>query len=676
MGAWLMSPTPAMADNACSFACTATFIAPGQQGSLTSCTTDQQCQDFCARTCGSLNPVGYVDRAHPSTCGTGTPRQCSPCTCTPNARIACTGTAPTAACTRGCTDTCSAYNSSRPAGVANIACATTPAATCAVPQVNPPAAQGFCHFGCTFGPTQPVRTSVTCTPSSPSECSTSNTALRTACTSIGMEPATSMACVAGDDGPKCVVQCIRPTAVSESDRGSCPARPESRADTDICLNRCQTVCGNRGMVCANDRAECNSGGRCEFACAVSTTATQHDDRATVCTATGGAATCANRCAAFCRERGGTCVSSPAAACQMPDSASGGTTDPSSSGQSGSTGSSGSSGQSGSARTAPRLRVTFPDPFGGRLTAQEVIGNIIRILVGLCGVFFLGVFVYGGLLYLTSAGDPKAVQKGQGALVNAVIGLVVVLVAYIAVAFVVQVSDQLQTGDIGAVDQSQNALDDDPNALRPGGTTQATGRSSQGGTTGSADPFSTVQPQAGTPAAACRSYYRADPATCSSGSGPCPAGASDLASLISVWSSRFPAPSPELRDPAASCRTCLEGTIQSMRGQYPGIDTTCMPALVNLWSTTCRSTCNVRAVTSGDAPGLPASGFSREAFCAQLLERPDARPGSCDACVTACQQRTICSPGSPTYIGARITTQSELDRQTFNCRDTQCSVCPR
>ena len=71
-----------------------------------------------------------------------------------------------------------------------------------------------------------------------------------------------------------------------------------------------------------------------------------------------------------------------------------------------------------------------------MTVPELIGSIIRILVGLCGVFFLGVFVYGGLRYLTSAGETKVVQEAQRAIVNAVIGLVVVLFAYVAVSLVV------------------------------------------------------------------------------------------------------------------------------------------------------------------------------------------------------------------------------------------------
>lgn len=596
------SATPALAVNACSFGCRATYIAPPLTGSLSACTSDTDCTRFCTETCTALgtSPRAVPDAGQPSTCaGTGAARACTPCTCTPQVSVACEGAGATA-CRRSCTDTCSAYNSRLPRGVARIECPSgtaAPAPRCVEVAPRPAAPRGYCQYSCSFGPTRQVRTNVSCTPSSPSECSSS--AIARACTDIGLQAATSIACTNGAGGNKCVANCIRPTAVSEADRGTCNARPSGTAEADQCLNKCQQVCGNRGMVCNTDGVRCNGGAtpaRCEFTCAVATGATRQDDRATTCDVAQGAGAaqlCATRCAAACGERGGFCDTTSAPTC-VGD----GTTlppGPADSSASNNGGAPGSAQQP--SRTAPVFNVTFPDPFGGNQTLQQIIGNIIRIMVGLCGLFFLAVFVYGGIQYLTSAGDAGAVKKGREAIVNAVIGLVIVLFSYTAVSLIVQLSDQFQSNSVSGVDQSQNALDDDPNALRPGGTTRATGRSSQGtetpapGATGAIPP-----PEPGTPGAACRSYYRADPATCAANrGGPCPVGVSDLGGLVTTWGRSFPAPTPEVPDPAASCRTCLENGIRGLQGANPGLTTSCIPALVNLWSTSCREACSPQSV---------------------------------------------------------------------------------
>jgi hypothetical protein len=603
------SATPALAVNACSFGCTVTRATP------TSCTQDTQCADSCAATCRSLGtaPAALPDTAHPSTCAPattpGAARACTSCTCTPQTSVGCSDTADAAgACRTGCDAICGAYDRNlrtRPiSGVTSIACpagTVAPAPRCVdVPARPGAAARGYCQYSCSFGPTRQVRTEVSCTPSSPSECSTSVRAIQRACTDIGLVAATSLACTNGAGGNKCVANCIRPTEVSADDRGTCNARPSGTADADQCLNRCQQVCGNRGMICNTDGVRCNGGAtpaRCEFTCAVATGAARQDDRATTCDATqaaGATQLCTARCAAACGERGGFCDTTSAPTC-IGD----GTALPPGAAESSTSNSGGTSGSASRqpSRTAPVFNVTFPDPFGGNQTLQQIIGNIVRIMVGLCGLFFLAVFVYGGILYLTSAGDSGAVKKGRDAIVNAVIGLVIVLFSYTAVSLIVQLSDQFQSNNISGVDQSQNALDDDPTALRPGGTTRATGRSSQGtetpapGTTGEVPP-----PESGTPGAACRSYYRADPATCAANrGGPCPVGVNDLGGLLTTWGRSFPAATRAVPDPAASCRTCLENGIRGLQGANPGLTTSCVPALVNLWSTACHEACNPRSV---------------------------------------------------------------------------------
>jgi len=63
---------------------------------------------------------------------------------------------------------------------------------------------------------------------------------------------------------------------------------------------------------------------------------------------------------------------------------------------------------------------------------ELIGRIIKALLGLSGSIALLMFVYGGFQYLTSAGDPGKVKKGKDTLVNAVLGLAIIFGSFIVV----------------------------------------------------------------------------------------------------------------------------------------------------------------------------------------------------------------------------------------------------
>ncbi len=57
-------------------------------------------------------------------------------------------------------------------------------------------------------------------------------------------------------------------------------------------------------------------------------------------------------------------------------------------------------------------------------------NIIQAVLAFAGVVLFVMLVMGGFTFLFSGGDPKQVQKAQGTISNAVIGLVVVLASFL------------------------------------------------------------------------------------------------------------------------------------------------------------------------------------------------------------------------------------------------------
>ena len=72
------------------------------------------------------------------------------------------------------------------------------------------------------------------------------------------------------------------------------------------------------------------------------------------------------------------------------------------------------------------------------TIKCVEFTVLRVL-GLIGTLGLGVFLIIALLsgfrYITSEGDPKAVQKAKDGLRNAVLGLVLIVTAWLALRLV-------------------------------------------------------------------------------------------------------------------------------------------------------------------------------------------------------------------------------------------------
>lgn len=66
----------------------------------------------------------------------------------------------------------------------------------------------------------------------------------------------------------------------------------------------------------------------------------------------------------------------------------------------------------------------------------VISNLSRWILGVMGAFALLFFIIGGLMWITSAGSAEKVKKGQSLMVNTVIGIIIIVVAWMAVNFII------------------------------------------------------------------------------------------------------------------------------------------------------------------------------------------------------------------------------------------------
>ena len=60
---------------------------------------------------------------------------------------------------------------------------------------------------------------------------------------------------------------------------------------------------------------------------------------------------------------------------------------------------------------------------------QTISNLVGILLGIVGAVGVGFFVYGAYMYLTASGAPHQMEKGKSAMMTALAGIILAMVAY-------------------------------------------------------------------------------------------------------------------------------------------------------------------------------------------------------------------------------------------------------
>ncbi len=62
--------------------------------------------------------------------------------------------------------------------------------------------------------------------------------------------------------------------------------------------------------------------------------------------------------------------------------------------------------------------------------ENFIRNIIQVLAGLAGLVATGFFVIGGFHYITSSGNPEALDKAKKTLLWSSVGLAITIAAFV------------------------------------------------------------------------------------------------------------------------------------------------------------------------------------------------------------------------------------------------------
>ena len=145
---------------------------------------------------------------------------------------------------------------------------------------------------------------------------------------------------------------------------------------------------------------------------------------------------------------------------------------------------GGGGSAGSPIDPESLRNSLIQQYGGPCTppgcvsltnpvnannALEVFGGAIRVGMGILGAVTLLVVVYGGFMWLTSAGNAEQIKKGTMAITWAVLGIVVIFSSYAIIDLILK---GLGVGYTAPVQQTTFCLID--NQCIPGGGGPCTG----------------------------------------------------------------------------------------------------------------------------------------------------------------------------------------------------------
>lgn len=68
---------------------------------------------------------------------------------------------------------------------------------------------------------------------------------------------------------------------------------------------------------------------------------------------------------------------------------------------------------------------------------QFIADTIKVVLGVVGALLLVLIVYGGFVYATSSGDESKVEKGKNILTYAIVGIVIIAIAFILTDYVIE-----------------------------------------------------------------------------------------------------------------------------------------------------------------------------------------------------------------------------------------------
>jgi hypothetical protein len=87
-------------------------------------------------------------------------------------------------------------------------------------------------------------------------------------------------------------------------------------------------------------------------------------------------------------------------------------------------------KTGLENTASKAGYTDTKSSFGKKTPEQIIAIVINALLGIIGILLLALLLYGGFIWMNAKGNDADVKKAQDIIRNAIIGIIIVLSAYV------------------------------------------------------------------------------------------------------------------------------------------------------------------------------------------------------------------------------------------------------
>lgn len=100
------------------------------------------------------------------------------------------------------------------------------------------------------------------------------------------------------------------------------------------------------------------------------------------------------------------------------------------------GSDNSTGVTANANITPGAGVNLKNPIKVN-SPQQLIGQVINSVLGIVGSIALLMFIWGGFLWMTAAGNDEKIQQGKKTLTWSALGLVVIFSSYALVSYLIK-----------------------------------------------------------------------------------------------------------------------------------------------------------------------------------------------------------------------------------------------
>ena len=70
------------------------------------------------------------------------------------------------------------------------------------------------------------------------------------------------------------------------------------------------------------------------------------------------------------------------------------------------------------------------------SVYAIIGSILKVILSLFGIIAMGIVVYAGILWMSSKGEPEKIGKAKKLMINALIGMLIIVSSYAIASFIV------------------------------------------------------------------------------------------------------------------------------------------------------------------------------------------------------------------------------------------------